>query len=344
MKPSLGTLIRAALVAWPCILPAAEQERDVTFISASDPHYREPDHKHGNHNDLNRASVEEINRIAGMEWPEKAGGGVIEKPRGVLLLGDVIDDGDMARGGRNLSAEQYGFFLKDFGFDGTDGLLKYPVYEGWGNHDGPPIGKEKNGFSFQARLKERNELRKQKGMVANLCPKGLHYSWDWGGVHFVQLNIYPADKQNPAVRYSPVWHDPQGSLTFLKEDLAKNVGTSGRPVVLTAHCGFDTDWWIKEDWAALHAAAKSYNVVLYIYGHTGTGVREWAPEGESKKWTCINDGHADAGFFVIQIKGDRLRAAYRMKEGLKFSKGPDGKNQHEWNGGWGWSWFVDKKI
>jgi hypothetical protein len=35
-----------------CLLPA----RDVTFLSTSDSHYREPDHRLGHHNHLNRAA------------------------------------------------------------------------------------------------------------------------------------------------------------------------------------------------------------------------------------------------------------------------------------------------
>ena len=31
--------------------------REVTFLSTSDSHYREPDHKLGHHNDINRASI-----------------------------------------------------------------------------------------------------------------------------------------------------------------------------------------------------------------------------------------------------------------------------------------------
>jgi hypothetical protein len=46
--------------------------------------------------------------------------------------------------------------------------------EGFGNHDGPPVGSEKYGFSFQAQLKKRNELRKQKGMISNVSANGLH--------------------------------------------------------------------------------------------------------------------------------------------------------------------------
>ncbi len=41
----------------------------------------------------------------------------------------------------------------------------------------------------------------------NLSDNGLHYSWDWDDVHFVVLGIYPADVQNPKIRYNPVWHE-----------------------------------------------------------------------------------------------------------------------------------------
>jgi hypothetical protein len=68
-------------------------------------------------------------------------------PRGVVVLGDVIEDGDRAAQGRQFSHEQYQFFLADFSFDGTDSLLEFPVFEGWGNHDGPPEGKEKHGYA-----------------------------------------------------------------------------------------------------------------------------------------------------------------------------------------------------
>ena len=340
MKPTIRLLISLL----PLLSLAATPQRDVTFISTSDSHYREPDHKLGHHNDLNRASIEEMNRITTVNWPDKLGGGKIEKPRGVVLLGDLIDDGDRGSKERKISAEQHKFLVADFGLDGADGLLKFPVFEGWGNHDGPPEGKEKNGFSSQAQIKKRNQLRKQKGLISNLSDNGLHYSWDWDDVHFVQLNLYPADKQRACVHYSPVWHDPQGALSFLKKDLAEKVGSSGRPVVLMSHCGFDTDWWVKEDWKEAYDAAKAYNVILYLYGHTGTGLRQWAPEGETKKWDCINDGHTDAGFFVIQITGNRIRAGYRCKAGLKFAKGTDGAMHHEWPGTWEWKFLLEKKL
>ena len=343
-----GSLMRSAV--WALALcaqlcaAAAGPAREVTFLSTSDPHYRQADHRLGQHNDLHRATIEEMNRIARLAWPHKLGGGQIAPPRGVVVLGDLIDDGDQRLDGRTVSAEQYQLFRADFGLDGTDGLLKFPAFEGWGNHDGPPEGKEKSGFSSQGEIRKRNLIRQHKGLISNLSSNGLHYAWDWADVHFVQLNLYPADRQRAGVKYSPVWHDPQGALTFLKQDLAAKVGASGRPVVLMSHCGFDTDWWTKEDWKDLYDAARDYNIVLYLYGHSGTGVRTWAPEGEAKAWDCINDGQTDKGFFVIQLTDHRLRAAMRVKTGVKVTKQPDGSSHHAWGGGWEWKWTLDKAL
>ena len=345
MRLRLIQILIAGLLALPPP-PALAQvpHRDVTFICTSDCHYRETDDPRGHHNDMNLSSIEEMNCITNREWPDKLGGGKIAKPRAVLILGDVIDDGDRAQAGRSISAAEYKLFLADFGFSGSDALIKFPVFEGWGNHDGPPAGKEKNGFSFQAQLNKRNQLRKEKGMISNISSNGLHYSWDWDDVHFVQLNIYPANKQREGIHYSAEWHNPQGALEFLKSDLATSVGKSGRPVVLMSHCGFDTDWWVKEDWKEAYDAAKNYNVVLYLYGHSGTGLRKWAPENETNKWDCINDGQTEKGFFVIQIFGNHLRAAMRTMSGLKIWPGPDKKLHHEWGGDWDWKWILDKPV
>ena len=338
-----GLLCVALLWAIPLPAPAADKpQRDVTFISTSDSHYREAERRV--RNDRNHLTILEMNRIAEIAWPEELGGDPIRPPRGVVVLGDCIDDGDRVINGKHVTPEQYQALVADFGLDGTDGALKFPVFETWGNHDGPPEGKEKHGFSFQAHLKRRNQTRKAKGLIANLSENGLHYSWDWDDVHFVSLGIYPADKQREGVRYSPVWHDPQGALTFLKKDLADKVGRSGQPVVLMSHCGVDTDWWVPADWKEFHEAGKPYNVILYLYGHSGTGLREWAPDGEAKKWQIINDGNTTTGFFIIQIAGDRIRAAYRCKEGVERVRQPDKTETVTWSGEWGWRFLLDRKL
>lgn len=340
----------AALAAWlACQLrpaPAAQEAggftRDVTFIVTSDCHYDAFENE--DRNERNRQTVEEMNAITDRSWPKELGGEAIQRPRGVLVLGDVIDDGDRVVNEKNQSAQQWAYFLADFGLDGTDGLLKYPVYEGWGNHDGPPEGAERFGFSFQAELRKRNLFRKDNGWLTGLSENGLHYSWTWDDVHFAQLNIYPADKQNPQIRYNPTWHDPQNALSFLKQDLAENVGQSGRPVVLMSHCGFDTDWWHPDDWRVAYEAMKPYNVILYMYGHSGTGLRQWAPPGETWALRCVNTGQTENGFFVVQLKGEQLRLAYRVKEGITVTEAPDGTKRREWSGGWGWRWPLEARI
>ncbi len=317
------------------------KSRNITFLVTSDVHYDTFENE--DRNDRDRETIRRMNDIASVTWPTELGGDPITKPRGVMVLGDIIDDGDRILKGKLQSRRQYLLFEADFGLDGTDGLLDYPVYESWGNHDGPPEGSEKNGFSFQAQLKRRNVLRKQNGWLSGLSDNRLHYSWDWDGVHFVQLGIYPADRQNSQVKYSADWHNPQDTLAFLKSDLAGQVGSSGRPVVLMSHCGFDTDWWHPDDWRALYEAVKSYNVILYLYGHTGTGLRLWAPEGQTKQLQCVNTGQTENGFFVVQITDTTVRLAYQIKNRIE-TKGDDGTVKKTWDGNWQWKFPLKFTI
>ena len=320
----------------------ADAPTGVTFIATSDSHYDAFENEDRNERD--RATIDRINAIAGVAWPEQLGGDAVNRPRGVVALGDLIDDGDRQIEGKNQTQPQWAFFVKDFGLDGTDGRLKYPAFETWGNHDGPPVGKERFGFSTQAHLKERNRIRLRKGLITNLSENGLHYSWDWDRVHLVQLGIYPADAQHPDIRYNRVWHDPQGALAFLKKDLQKNVGDSGRPVVVMAHCGFDTDWWHKDDWKAFYEAVRPYNVVAYLHGHSGTGLRTYKPQGaQGEPLTVINTGQTENGFFVIQVTRTRLRAAYHMKQAKRY-RDADGVNHYEWDGTWSWRHVLDKDL
>ncbi len=305
-----------------------DQADSITFFVTSDSHYtvtREPER-----NDRNKATIERMNALPGVAWPEKLGGGPIGKPRGVLVLGDLVDLGDKP----DETPGQWRQFEKQFGSDGADGLLKYPVFEGFGNHDGPPIGKEKFGFSTQAQIKVRNEARTKAGRISRVSENGLHYSWDWGQVHFIQANLYPADVQHPKVRYALPWHNPQNALAFMKEDLKATVADSGRPVVIMSHCGVDTDWWHPDDWAAFYTAVKPYNVIAYFYGHTGTGLRKWKPNGEDKLLDCINTGQTEKGFFVVEITPKRMRLGYHIKTDPKVTDNPM----------WGWKFLLDKPL
>lgn len=143
------------------------------------------------------------------------------------------------------------------------------VYEGLGNHDYGLTG-------YQIRNNIRNRARTtvvNPGPIGAppLLPAVPHYSWDWHDVHFVQLNLMPADNpdsSNPQL-------NPGNALTFLINDLAAQVGDSGRPVVLIHHYGFDeqvslnpgNEWWSPEQHLAYWEALANYNVKVILTGH-----------------------------------------------------------------------------
>lgn len=315
------------LLALVCVCVRAE-EGTFTFFATSDSHYEAV--QNVERNDRNRVTLQRMNSMPGVNWPDKLGGGPIGKPLGVLALGDLIDDGDKL----GETEIQWRFFEEQFGLDGTDGVLKFPVFEGWGNHDGPPAKFIKQKRSVQAEIARRNQQRLETKLITRVSSNGLHYSWDWHGVHFVQTNLYPADKQNTKVRYSLPWHSPQDALQFVKDDLQASVGDSGRPVIIMAHCGFDTDWWVAEDWAAFYHAVKPYNVLAYFHGHTGTGVRKWKPEGEDEPLDVINTGQTEKGFFVVEISANRMRLGYHVKREPTVIDNPE----------WDWKFLFEKPV
>mmetsp|Transcript_10498 Transcript_10498/g.29874 ORF Transcript_10498/g.29874 Transcript_10498/m.29874 type:complete len:175 (-) Transcript_10498:11-535(-) len=81
--------------------------------------------------ELNRIAVDEMNHVPGVvDWPPDMGGGHVGEPEGVVVSGDIVDRGPEAVG-----YAQWVNFTRLFGLSG-EGRLRYPVYEGFGNHDG----------------------------------------------------------------------------------------------------------------------------------------------------------------------------------------------------------------
>src|SRR5690606_3152205 len=64
----------------------------------------------------------------------------VAQPRGLLVAGDLTQNGKDGRAENNgsLGRNELGQFISDYGLTGTDGLLRFPVYEGYGNHDFDP--------------------------------------------------------------------------------------------------------------------------------------------------------------------------------------------------------------
>jgi hypothetical protein len=231
--------------------------KDITFFLVSDTHYGLSDSVVR----ANRGAIRAMSSLPGTPFPEDLGGEWIRPPQGVIVLGDLVEDG----GGESGEA-QWRQFITDYGING-EGLVSYPVYEGFGNHDGGAEHPVRSG------IRERNRRRPD---TLAISANGYHYSWDWGRVHFVQLNLYPGsdgeDIINPwGKRFEGSWKYPLHSLEFLQRDLAERVGDSGRPVVLLQHYGWDEwglGWWGEAERDAFFDAIEPYNIAAVFWGHS----------------------------------------------------------------------------
>ena len=156
-------------------------------------------------------------------------------------------------------------------------------------------------------IRARTLLRRDLTAVSS---NGQHYSWDWGGVHFVHCNMYPTD----VVAASQLNGDPTYSLQFLKDDLPAHVGASGRPVVIFQHYGFDSfsaGWWTDDERAAYYNVIKDYNVIAIVHGHThAAGYYTWSGLNVWEDGAGQRD--PDPGeFFVFRVRPTQLAVAER---------------------------------
>lgn len=257
--------------------PAADAE-SITFYAMGDPQYG------GGSEDKNTFQIAALKAFEA-EWPPgmPSAGEAVERPLGLLVAGDLTQSGQDDRLAAVDQFDQVGAFVAEYGLRGGDGDLPFPVYEGYGNHEFDPDEPAEDENLLQWRYHYTEDPTPGVDVVAirNARRCGLtrvapdadgHYSWDWGPVHFVNADLFPGDEPSQVDENSRV-RDPRRALAFLRQDLAEEVGDSGRPVVVMAHYGFDRfghepRWWTDEQKAAFRYAVRPYNVVAYIHGHT----------------------------------------------------------------------------
>jgi len=139
---------------------------DVTFLVTTDTHVGYLDDVIGGPagqsvDEARDLEIRSMNEIAGRAFPPALGGRVAE-PRGVLISGDLTEQG---------LPHEWARFEAIFGLTGKEGQLRYPVYEGGGNHD------KWQGSHVAAGIARRHG--------------GERYSWDWGALHLVCLGEAP---------------------------------------------------------------------------------------------------------------------------------------------------------
>jgi cytolysin (calcineurin-like family phosphatase) len=258
-------------------------------------------------------TIEWMNRLPGSDFPA---GGKVGTPKGVLILGDLQDD--------LKNPENWATYKRLFDVRGH-ALLQYPSYECAGNHD--LDGKNHDGqLSFvQQEMVERHKLRQG---TFHYDGRGYHYSWDWGPVHYVCLNVFPGTVPRPVYGKDAPWNDPQHALSFLQQDLKEQVGDSGRPVIVMWHYGLRgwglEMWWLPEDLENLKNTLKPYNVVLILHGHEHRYERyQWerfdvimAPspqyDRDPKDPASVS---RPKGFVVVRVAGDQLQTALYTAKG-----------------------------
>jgi len=360
-----GIFVLGALVANAAVARAQE----ITFFFTGDPQYNlagSPSPEDASRNQ--RRVIAQMNALPGVADPR---GLPVPEPRGVLVAGDLTQNGWWSLTNAFLPGFDVGgeldLFLAQWGLTGADGELRYPVLEGYGNHDHDPDGTSsswrlnfcydvpcfpdragpacrftpfltrprrpctpRSGCTLQPHQvpsregrcwtpaadavawRNRSRVVWQDGSNVGLTASSQegHYSWDWDGVHFVNLNEHAGGTvDGPRRVYA------RNSLLFLLGDLAAHVGDSGRPVVIMQHFGFDAfstggAWWSAEEREALARAIAGYNVVAFFTGHLHARWQHNLFRGVDA-FTSGAARSTEPGFLVVRIVGAEMRVMER---------------------------------
>ncbi len=236
--------------------------------------------------------IRALNTIHHRTWPEEISGKPsgfslagqpIAKPQGVVVCGDVTDDG-----GGQMAELKEGSQLLQFSHRYQQGPgadhIHFPVYVGLGNHDLDQDGKPPQVDWYRDELRDYVQMNHKPSVffkpivpVDNYDEGSDNYSWNWGGLHLIQAQRYGGDDTKGTA----------SSLDWMKRDLAANAA-DGRPVVVFQHYGWDrfsverwdpnaktfTDsgsgaphWWSDSDRQDLLATLRGYNVIGIFHGH-----------------------------------------------------------------------------
>lgn len=276
-------------------------DRNFDFVMTGDPQYDNGAHSR---NDVATRTLKAM------------GNQVLANPsqvKGVLIAGDLTQN--------TRPYDEYKFYKSAIS------SFQQHVYDGQGNHDEhePDGFVQESGCTFNATWcvdKDYivNDLRsRNRSTAVNMHSEGGVYSWDWEGVHFIQLGSYAGSRQ-----YSSSWASyvkPYGSLNFLRDDLASRVGPTGKPVVLVMHYTFDSDRgdnsaWSNQQAADMWNALEGYNVVAVMSGHIhygqggGWARTSYRPSGATKGPASLPNivvGAALNGIYVkASVRNDQM--------------------------------------
>ena len=177
--------------------------------------------------------VAAVNSLGGQIWPAEidgkpsglaSAGTRIATPLGLVLGGDMTDDG-----GGQVKVPGVGRQLQQFASRYQQGTgpdrVHYPVYNGLGNHDLDQDGAPPQVDWYRRELRDYVELNHRSTVfykapvpVTNYDIESDNYSWDWGGLHLVQLQRFGGDDTKGAL----------SGLPWLAQDLATYAADAGQ--------------------------------------------------------------------------------------------------------------------
>lgn len=228
---------------------------------------------------------------------------------GVVIAGDIFDH-----------PCQYSLELFRARYDKRgvgEKKIKYDIYPGYGNHDIDPDGTDANNNMKMRRLTYafRDSLlghMMDRGELKNIHPETKDYSWNFGDVHFVQVNRFFGDTIVGNA-------NPQEWENWIKRDLRKNA-SNGEPVVIVQHYTFTdewgSNWWGEESRKKMAEILEPYNVIAIFAGHIHNEDRQ---EFEGIPVFVVNNAWKDesgpASFVYVSVGDEQMRlTTYEWEE------------------------------
>jgi cytolysin (calcineurin-like family phosphatase) len=237
-----------------------------TFCLVTDTHF----HCANERIPANAWMVSALNRVHTLAWPaEIAGkpsglafaGTPVAAPAGVVLLGDLTDNG------KKVELEGYPWSHGFRHFYETDpkrkDSLAMPAWIGLGNHDfgngqGPGDGRLMLAYVAQRHAGPKAPVPVDEFDAATGCHALVR-----GGAVIIQLHRFAGDTAGGS---------RPSALPWLKTVLAARAG-NGQPVLICQHYGFDPfgleeRWWTEKDRREFLDALRGFNVIGIFHGHS----------------------------------------------------------------------------
>lgn len=290
---ALGLLPRFALAASP---DAAVPSTDVTFLVINDIHAcRMGDGlspgcaTEGKTDENLLRHVRALNSVERLNWPGeidgkptglKSAGQKVSTPLGIVACGDLTDDGG-GQTAERAEGTQLKQFAQRYQIGTGDDRVHLPVYVGLGNHDLDQDGRSDDVDWYRDELRDYIRLNHKPSVffkaphpADNYHEASDSYSWNWQGLHLVQMQRFAGDTRKGAA----------SALAWLKADLQEFAG-DGRPVVLFQHYGWD------------HFSMERWDPDKHTFDLAGSGDPHWWSDGERQAFTQTLDGYNIAAVF-----------------------------------------------